>query len=190
MQVEEILDEEEYRRLFGDMTFDILDDSKSPVSPEVLDFNEVEDDSCAAAWKAINSAILLGPSNLLRKTIPLAPPLPPFTSHTCSPQKNPQLTPLEAEFLARASVMHSQKNNTQQSFDEARRRVETDDLIVELHREVRQRHKQHLNTTHSSLPRNPDDTKTMLLREVVESGKDVLQPTEWNGFFIVRKPEI
>ena len=29
-----------------------------------------------------------------------------------------------------------------------------------------------------------------LLREVVGKGKDFLQPTEWNGFFIVRKPEM
>ena len=68
--------------------------------------------------------------------------------------------------------------------------METDGLIVELHREVRQRHRQHLNTTHSSLPRNLNDTKTTLLREVVVKGKDILQPTEWNGFFIVRKPEV
>lgn len=190
MQVEEILDEEEYKRLLGDLTFDISDHSDSPASQEMLDFDQMEDPCAASAWKAINSAILSGPTNLLRRTVPLAPPLPPSTSFGCLPQHTTPLTPLEAEFLDRVSSMHSQNDKIRQSFGEAKRRVETDNLIVELHREVRQRHRQHLNTTHSSLPRNSDDTKTMLLREVMGRGKDSLQPTEWNGFFIVRKPEI
>ena len=86
--------------------------------------------------------------------------------------------------------MHSQTTNTRQSFDEARRRVETDDLLLELHREIRQRHRHRLNTIHSSLPKHLDDTKTALLREMVTRNRDALHPTEWNGFFIVRKPEV
>jgi hypothetical protein len=185
MYVEEIVDEQEYKRLFGELTFDIVDDSDdASISKDVLDFEveEEEDAHLGRAWRAINSAILLGPSNLLKKTTPL--PL----SHPC--QQRTSWTPLEREFLDQAFIMHSQRDTIRRSFDEARRRVETDDLILELHHEIRQRHRQHLNTTHSSLPKHLDDTKTALLREVVARNKDTLQPTEWNGFLIVRKPEL
>ena len=179
MYVEEILDEQEYKRLLGELTFDIVDDSDD-ASKDVLDFGEEEDAHFARAWRTINSTILLGPSNLLKKTS--------TPDHPC--QQRRSLTALEREFLDQAFIMHSQRDTIRQSFDEARRRVETDSVILELHHEIRQRHRQHLNTTHSSLPKHLDDTKTALLREVVARNKSTLQPTEWNGFFIVRKPEL
>ena len=117
MQVEEILDEEEYRKLLGDLTFDISEHSNSQASLEVLDFEEAVD-PFSTAWKSINSTILLGPSNLLRKSIPLAPPLPSSTTLTCFPKRTTLLTPLESEFLDRVSIVHSQNDKIRQSFDE------------------------------------------------------------------------
>ena len=154
MHVEEILDEEEYKRLCDDLTFDISGRPNSPASPEILDFEEGGGSLCFGL-EDHQLDHSLGTHQLASKVhSPCTTPPKPHHTFMLSQPYPRRLTPLEQEFLDRVSVLHSQTDKIRQSFDEARRRVETDSLILELHREVRQRHRQHLNTTHNSLPRN------------------------------------
>ena len=103
MQVEEVLDEEEYRKLLGDLTFDISEHSNSQASLEILDFEEAVESFCYSL-EVHQLDHPIGTIQLASKVYSPCTTTPIFHCAYLFPQTyHSLLTPLEAEFLDRVS---------------------------------------------------------------------------------------
>lgn len=137
-------------------------------------------------WKSINDCILTIGTTRLRPT-PNA-----SDAKILEVERKKSMTLLEAEFIGKAALLHDKHCEALQKHIEMKREVDTDAVRVAVRGELREYFRKRVisipNSTRSTDNHGMEETKQAILK-AVKMQEAKLEPVEYEGFVVVRKPD-